>query len=311
MPQIPGTDIVTSSLGLGGNVFGWSADEAASFDVLDAFADAGGTMIDTADVYAAWLGTEGGESETIIGKWMAARGNRGKMIIATKVGSAPGYDNLQPGTIRGALERSLTRLQTDYVDVYYAHYDRPDPLVDTMATFDALVREGKVRSIAASNYSAARLEEALDISADHGWNPYSALQPEYSLLERTVYDTELAPLCVARGLGTFPYYGLARGYLTGKYRLGGPAVDSVRAQGTAQYVNDNGERVLAVLEQVADGHAVPMASVALAWLSTRPAVIAPLASARTVDQLSDLLPAMGLTLTSEEIHALNLVSSTT
>jgi len=311
MPLIPGTDIVVSTLCLGGNVFGWSADESTSFDVLDAYVDAGGTTIDTADVYSAWLGTEGGESETILGKWMASRGNRDKIVIATKVGSAPGYDNLQPETIRGALERSLTRLQTDYVDVYYAHYDRPDPLVDTMGTFDALVREGKVRSIAASNYSAARLIEALDISAEHGWIPYVALQPDYSLLERKVYETELAPICAERGLGTFPYYGLARGYLTGKYRVGGPIIESVRAKGTAQYVNENGERVLAVLEQVAAGHGVPMASVALAWLATRPSVIAPLASARTLEQLAELLPVMGLTLTPDELSALDVVTSTT
>lgn len=309
MRLIPGTELSVSPLALGGNVFGWSADEASSYAVLDAYLDSGGTMIDTADVYSAWLGTEGGESETIIGSWLVSRGTRDKVVIATKVGGAPGYDNLEPATIRGALERSLTRLQTDHVDLYYAHFDKSTDLEATLETFDALVREGKVRHIAVSNHSADRIRESLDISAAHGWASYVAVQPLYSLMERTEYEEQIAPLCLERGLGTFPYYGLARGYLTGKYRVGGPEVESVRAKGAAQYVGARGEAVLAVLEQVADGHGVPMPSVALAWLLTRPAVVAAMSSARSLEQLAGLLPMIGLTLTDEEIAALDAVSA--
>jgi aryl-alcohol dehydrogenase-like predicted oxidoreductase len=306
---IPGTEISVSPLALGGNVFGWTADEATSFAVLDAYRDSGGNMIDTADVYSAWLGTEGGESETIIGSWCASRGNRDDVVIATKVGSAPGYDNLQPATIRAALERSLTRLQTDHVDLYYAHFDKGDPIEPTLETFDALVREGKVRHIAVSNHSVARIQESLDISAAHGWASYVAVQPNYSLMERTAYEEDLAPLCLERGLGTFPYYGLARGYLTGKYRVGGPEIDSVRAKGATQYVGAFGEGVLSVLEQVADGHGVPMPAVAMAWLLTRPAVVAAMSSARTLEQLAGLLSMTTLTLTDDEVAALDAVSS--
>jgi aryl-alcohol dehydrogenase-like predicted oxidoreductase len=306
---IPGTDLSVSPLALGGNVFGWSADEADSFAVLDAYLDSGGAMIDTADVYSAWLGTEGGESETIIGKWFASRGTRDRIVLATKVGGAPGYDNLAGATIRGALERSLTRLQTDHVDLYYAHFDKSESLEDTLETFDALVREGKVRHIAVSNHSAARISESLDISAAHGWASYVAVQPNYSLVERTAYETDVAPLALERGLGTFPYYGLARGYLTGKYRVGGPAIESVRAKGAAAYVNERGEAVLAVLAQVADGHGVQMPAVALAWLLTRPAVVAAMASARNLEQFASLLPMTTLTLTDDELAALDTVSA--
>ncbi len=310
MRLIPGTDLAISPLALGGNVFGWSADEASSYAVLDAYLDAGGTMIDTADVYSAWLGTEGGESETIIGSWLASRGTRDRVVLATKVGGAPGYDNLRPATIRGALERSLTRLQTDHVDLYYAHFDKDDELEPTLETFDALVREGKVRHLAISNHSAERLAASLDISAAHGWASYVAVQHNYSLVERAGYERDIAPLAVERGLGTFPYYGLARGYLSGKYRMGGPDIDSVRAKGAGQYVNERGEAVLGVLEQVADGHGVPMPAVALAWLLTRPAVVAAMASARSLEQLAGLLPMTTLTLTDDEIAALDTVSAT-
>jgi aryl-alcohol dehydrogenase-like predicted oxidoreductase len=310
MRTIPGTEIAVSPLALGGNVFGWSADEASSFAVLDAYLDAGGTMIDTADVYSAWLGTEGGESETIIGSWLAARSHRDRVTLATKVGGAPGYDNLQPATIRGALERSLTRLQTDYVDLYYAHFDKGDPVEGTLETFDALIREGKVRHVAVSNHSAARIVESLDASAAHGWASYVAVQDNYSLMERTKFEGEIAPLCLERGLGAFPYYGLARGYLTGKYRVDGPAIESVRAKGAGAYVGERGEAVLATLREVADAHAVPMPSVALAWLLSRPAVVAAMASARSLEQLAGLLPMIGLELSPDEIAALDAVSAT-
>ena len=310
MRTIPGTNISVSPLALGGNVFGWSVDEAGSFAVLDAYVDAGGTMVDTADVYSAWRGTEGGESETIIGAWLASRSNRDKVTIATKVGGAPGFDNLKPATIRAALERSLTRLRTDHVDLYYAHFDKGDPVEGTLETFDALIHEGKVRHIAVSNHSVARIVDSLDASAAHGWASYVAVQDQYSLMERTRFETEIAPLCLERGLGAFPYYGLARGYLTGKYRVGGPEIHSVRAKGAGAYVGERGEAILATLREVADAHSVPMPSVALAWLRSRPAVVAAMASARSLEQLADLLPTISLELRADEVAALDAVSAT-
>jgi len=307
---IPGTDLSVCPLVLGGNVFGWSADRASSFAVLDAYVDAGGTMVDTADVYSAWLGTEGGESETIIGAWLTARSSRDRVTIATKVGGAPGYGDLRPATIRGALERSLTRLQTDHVDLYYAHFDKGDAVEGTLETFDALIREGKVRHVAVSNHTAARIVESLDASAVHGWASYVAVQDQYSLMERTAFETGIAPLCLERGLGVFPYYGLARGYLTGKYRVDGPPIDSVRdlAQGRQDRLaacSDIGPGTLG-----AHAHAVPLASVALAWLLSRPTVVSAMASARTLDQLADLVPMIGLELGPDEIAALDCVSAT-
>jgi aryl-alcohol dehydrogenase-like predicted oxidoreductase len=305
--RLPGTDLDLHPLFLGGNVFGWSADEAESFAVLDAYVAAGGNTIDTADGYARWLGKGGGESETILGRWMAARGNRDSVVIATKVGKNEGLDNLRPETIRRACELSLQRLQTDHIDLYYAHQDHDDDMAAALETFDSLVREGKVRHVAASNYTAARLTEALDLQTAHGWSPYVALQPEYSLVARTEYETEYAGLCVERGLGTFPYFSLARGFLTGKYRAG--AVDSVRAGGAMTHADERGARVLASLDTVADAHGVRPAAVALAWLRTRPAVVAPIASARTPEQLADLLPMATLALTSDELAMLEAASS--
>lgn len=308
MRTIPGTDIAVSPLVLGGNVFGWSADEANSFAVLDAYLEAGGTMVDTADVYSAWQGTEGGESESIIGSWLASRGARDRVTLATKVGGAPGYDDLRPATIRGALERSLSRLGTDHVDVYYAHFDKGDPLENTLETFDALVREGKVRHLAVSNHGVARIADSLDLCAARGWAPYVLVQDQYSLMERTRFETDLAPLCLERGLGALPYYGLARGYLTGKYRVAGPEIASVRAGGAGAYVGERGERVLTTLKGIAHAHAVTMPAVALAWLLSRPTVVAAMASARTTDQLTDLLPVIGLRLAPDEVAALDGVS---
>jgi len=302
--RLPGTDLDLFPLCLGGNVFGWSADEEASFAVLDAYVAAGGNIIDTADAYARWLGHGGGESETIVGRWMKARGNRDDLVIATKVGKNEGLDNLRPNTIRRACELSLQRLQTDRIDLYYAHQDHPaDDLAAALKTFDDLVREGKVRHLAASNYTGARLTEALDLQAARGWSPFVALQPEYNLVVREQYETEYAGLCVERGIGTLPYYGLARGFLTGKYR-GGATVDSVRARAVSAYDDARGRSVLAALATVADAHAVPMAAVALAWLRTRPAVVAPIASARTPEQLADLLPMATLKLAADELTLL-------
>ena len=307
--RLPGTDLDLFPLVLGGNVFGWSADEATSFAVLDAFAAAGGTMVDSADAYARWLGNGGGESETIIGSWMAARGNRDDVLVATKMGKLPPYDNLRPDSIRAACDDSLRRLQTDRIDLYYAHQDHlGDDLPAALEAFDGLVRAGKVRHVAASNFSGDRLAEALDLQAANGWAPFVALQTHYTHVERDEYENEYAHLCLQRGLGTLPYFGLARGFLTGKYR-GGAQIPSVRAEDAAGYADERGERVLAALQQVADGRGVSMAAIALAWLRTRPAVVAPIASARTVEQLVDLLPMADVELDAAEESALDAASA--
>jgi len=307
--RLPGTDLDLFPLCLGGNVFGWSADEDASFAVLDAYVAAGGNVIDTADAYARWLGHGGGESESVIGRWMRARGNRDQLVIATKVGKNEGLDNLRPETIRAACDLSLQRLQTDRIDLYYAHQDHDDDMGAALEAFDSLVRAGKVRHLAASNYSAQRLTEALDLQAQQGWAPYAALQPEYNLVARTQYESEYADLCVERGIGTLPYFGLARGYLTGKYRTGGATVESVRAGGVAAYADERGERVVDALAALAASHGVRPAAVALAWLRTRPAVVAPIASARTPEQLAELLPMATLELGEDELAMLDSVSA--
>jgi aryl-alcohol dehydrogenase-like predicted oxidoreductase len=309
LTRLPGTDLDLFPLCLGGNVFGWSADEDASFAVLDAYVAAGGNVIDSADSYAAWLGKGGGESETVLGRWMASRGNRDDLVIATKVGKRPGFANLRPDTIRASVEGSLQRLQTDRIDLYYAHQDHDDDMGAALETFDSLVRAGQVRHLAASNYTAARLTEALDLQAANGWAPYAALQPEYNLVARAQYETEYAGLCVEHGLGTLPYFGLARGYLTGKYRVGGATIESVRAGGATAYADARGERVVDALETVAASHGVRPAAVALAWLRTRPAVVAPIASARTPEQLAELLPMTTLELTGDELALLESVSA--
>jgi aryl-alcohol dehydrogenase-like predicted oxidoreductase len=309
MTNLGTTDLDVSSLCLGGNVFGWSAGEQDSFDVLDAFAASGGNFIDTADVYSAWIaGNSGGESEAIIGRWMASRGNRDRVIVATKVAKKPDRAGLSAANIRAAVEESLARLGTDYIDLYYAHEDdQTVPLAESLGAFDALVREGKVRYVGASQYSAPRLAEALDVSVQEGLVAYSALQTQYNLMERAAFEPDLAEVCERNSLPCLPYYGLARGFLTGKYRPGAE-VDSVRAGGVAAYRTERGYAVLAVLDDIAAAHRVPVAAVSLAWLAAQPAVAAPIASARTVEQLSDLLPMNGLELGSEELAALDKAS---
>jgi aryl-alcohol dehydrogenase-like predicted oxidoreductase len=309
MPRIGRSDLDVFPLCLGGNVFGWTADEPASFAVLDAYAAAGGNFVDTADAYSAWApGHAGGESESILGRWMAERGNRDRMVIATKVGSWEQAKGLGADAIRRGAEGSLQRLQTDRIDLYYAHRDDPGtPVEETLAAFDALVREGKVRHIAASNFSAPRLAEALAVSDREGLARYVALQPEYNLLERDGYEGELADLVAREGLSCVPYYGLASGFLTGKYRPGGD-VDSPRAGGAGRYLDERGLRVLDALDAVAEAHAVPVAAVALAWLAAQPTVAAPIASARTVEQLADLLAMAELTLGAEELARLDQAS---
>jgi aryl-alcohol dehydrogenase-like predicted oxidoreductase len=306
MARIGNTALDVFPLCLGGNVFGWTADERQSFDVLDAYATSGGNFIDTADVYSAWLpGHSGGESETIIGRWMAARGTRNRMVIATKVGMAPGLKGLSAKTIRAAAEASLRRLTIDRIDVYYAHADDPEtPLVESMRAFDALVREGKVRYVAASNYTAPRLADALAVSTREGLVRYIALQPHYNLVHRSDYEGALRDLCDREGLACFPYYGLAKGFLTGKYRPG-TQVESPRAVSASAYLDERGLRLLAALDDIAAAHRTTVAAVALAWLTAQPTVVAPIASARSVEQLEELLPVADISLSRGEIARLS------
>jgi aryl-alcohol dehydrogenase-like predicted oxidoreductase len=311
MPQLPGTDLTVSDLCLGGNVFGWTADEPTSFAVLDRFFDAvpstQGPFVDTAESYGD------GASETIIGNWMAERGTRDRMVIATKAsrqrGGQPKEHPLAAGEIKAACERSLRNLQTDRIDLYYAHWDdETTPLEETLTAFDELVREGKVRYVAASNYSAKRLTEALDLSARLGIAAYAALQTEYNLVERPAFESELRAFAEERGLGVLPYYSLARGFLTGKYRAG-ERVDSPRAEGASKYIGEQGDRVLAALRQVAEQQDVTPAAIALRWLADQPTVTAPIASARNVDQLAGLLPMQDVVLTDEQRRLLTDASA--
>jgi aryl-alcohol dehydrogenase-like predicted oxidoreductase len=307
VPRIPGTDLDVFGLCLGGNVFGWTADQSQSFAVLDSYVDAGGNFIDSADSYAAFApGLVGGESETVLGSWLSARHNRERIVLATKVGRHPSLLGLAPSTIHAALEASLRRLQTDYVDLYYAHADDPEtPLDETLETFDELIRAGKVRWIAASNYTAPRLAEALAISDRRGLARYAALQPHYSLVARSGYEGALQALCVAEDLACVPYWGLERGFLTGKYRTGGPQVDSPRAAQASKHLDNRGRAILSALDEISSARVTPIAAVALAWLRSRPAVVAPVASARTPAQLAELLPAAELELSPSEVEQLD------
>ena len=291
-------------------MFGWTASEKQSFAVLDGYRAAGGNFIDTADAYSAWApGNSGGESETILGRWLAARGNREQTIVATKVGMHPQLKGLSAKTIRTAAENSLKRLQTEYIDLYYAHVDdQQTPLEETLGAFDALVREGKVRYIAASNYTAPRLLEALAVSDRHGLARYVALQQHYNLMERDKYEGELAGVVARERLSSVPYFALASGFLTGKYRPGSK-VESQRAQSAGAYLNEKGIRVLAAMDEIAAAHGVALATVALAWLAAQPTVVAPIASARTTEQLPDLLSLSKVRLSDAELQKLNDVSA--
>jgi aryl-alcohol dehydrogenase (NADP+) len=309
MPRLGRTDLDIFPLCLGGNVFGWTADERESFAILDAYAAAGGNFIDTADSYSAWVpGHAGGESESIIGRWMAARGVRNRMVIATKVGRCPGRLGLAPKNIREGAEASLKRLAVDRIDLYYAHADDPaTPMEDSLREFDALVREGKVRHVAASNFTAPRLAEALAVSEREGFARYAALQPHYNLVVRDEYEGPLADLCARENVACLPYFALAKGFLTGKYRPDA-TVQSARAKAARAYLDARGERVLAALDDAAAAHRTSVAAVSLAWLLSRPTVVAPIASARTVAQLNDLLPVATLKLNADEVRRLDSAS---
>lgn len=309
MIQLGSTDLNVHPLCLGGNVFGWTADEASSFEVLDAYAAAGGNFIDTADAYSHWVpGNKGGESETIIGNWMASRGNRDSMIIATKVSHLPELTGLAPATIKQGLDDSLRRLQTDRVDLYYAHYDDPQtPQAETLGAFDSAIKDGKVRYIGASNFTAERLQSALDTSDSNGFARYSVLQNHYNLVNRGEYEGALRDVVASNGLVSLSYYSLASGFLTGKYREGS-VVEGARAKGAGRYLDERGLAILAVLDSIAAAHGVSVTAVSLAWLAAQPTVATPIASARVVEQLPDLLQMTGLELSPSELDELSAVS---
>src|SRR4051794_13154526 len=296
-------DLDVYGLCLGGNVFGWTADRDASFAVLDAYVDAGGNFIDTADTY---MRPNLGISETIIGEWMKARGNRDSLVIATKVGSDGG---LGSANIASHAIQSLERLQTDRIDLYYAHKDDGDvPVEETVRAFDALVREGRVLHVAMSNTTGERLVESLELAERENLAAYEWLQPHYNLVERAGYEQEFAPVVERFGLAVAPYYALASGFLTGKYR-GGEHRGSPRAEQASSYLDERGRRVLDALDEVAGAHDVPVAAVAIAWLLAKPGVVAPIASARNPEQLAEVLPGVGLTLTPDQLPRLDEASA--
>ncbi len=300
-------------LAFGGNVFGWAADEARSFELLDAFVEAGFNLVDTADVYSAWVpGNHGGESETLIGKWFRRSGKRDKVVLATKVAKWAEHPGLAPDNIAAAVEDSLRRLQTDRIDLYQAHEDDASvPLEATLGEFGRLIEQGKVRAIGASNYSAARLAEALKVSEQHRLPRYESLQPEYNLYDRAGYEAELEPLVRAQGLGVISYYSLASGFLTGKYRTPADAAKSSARgeQVVKQYLNARGQRILAALDDIAARHSATPAQVSLAWLIARPGITAPIASATSIEQLQEILGAARLSLSGDDIDQLDAASA--
>ncbi|WP_207312907.1 aldo/keto reductase [Streptomyces nodosus] len=304
------SDLEVFPLCLGGDVFGWTADEADSFAVLDAYTAAGGNFVDTADSYSAWVpGHRGGESETVIGTWLKARGNRSDVVVATKVSQHPDHPGLSAANIKAAADASLRRLGTDHIDLYYTHYDKPEvPVEEIVGALDELVKAGKVRAVGASNISAERLQQSLDFSDREGLARYVALQPHYNLVSRDTYEGALQDVAARAGLAAVPYFALAAGFLTGKYRTGTTVV-SARAAGAAKHLEtERGQRVLAALDEIARDRDAEVATVALAWLAGRPTVAAPIASARTPEQLPALLAVADLTLTDEETAQLTAAS---
>lgn len=306
------TDMQISPICLGGNVFGWTVDEATSFNLLDAAVESGLNFVDTADFYSRWMpGHQGGESETIIGKWFKRSGKRDKVILATKVGMEMAADKkgLSRAYILRAVEESLQRLQTDYIDLYQSHRDDTEtPQEETLGAYSQLVRDGKVRAIGASNFSAERLTEALRISKQNGYPRYETLQPNYSLCERADYEAALEPLCLREGIGVISYFSLASGFLTGKYRSKEDLANRPRAQLVEKYLTDRGFRILAALDEVAKGSQSTPARVALAWLLARPSITAPIASATSLAQLNDLVQATTLQLDRSAIELLDKAS---
>ncbi|WP_413729671.1 aldo/keto reductase [Sodalis sp. RH22] len=306
--------ITVPPLAFGGNVFGWTIDRQMSFRLLDALAERGLNFIDTADVYSAWVdGNQGGESETIIGEWLKKSGRRDGMIIATKVGKPMGGDKkgLSAGYIKRAVEESLKRLQTDYIDLYQSHDDdKSVPLEETLAAFDALIKAGKVRAIGASNYEGPRLAQALRISEQNGLARYETLQPKFNLYDRQEYEQNLAPVVTAHGVGVINFYALASGFLTGKYRAAEDAAKSPRGQSVVEgYLNPRGLRILKALDAVSEQHQVTPTQVALAWNLKQPGITAPIASATSVEQLDELAQALELRLSAEDVRVLDEASA--
>ena len=307
MLTIPETDLVVHPLCLGGNVFGWTADEKESHDVLNAYASHGGNFIDTADVYSEWKdGNKGGESETIIGSWLKSR-DRSTFIIATKVAKLSTRPGLRPENIIAACNDSLRRLQTDYIDIYYSHHDDAEvPMAETLGAYAQLISEGKVRYIAASQHTAPRLQEALTLAQAEGLPSYIALQDQYNLMERSPFESEQQAVLATNGLSALPFFSLARGFLSGKYRPG-VTVDSVRADGVKEYQTDKGWAVVAALDEIAKAHNSSVSAIALAWLRANPQVSTPIASARTVEQLNEIIEVVELS--TDEVAKLNSASA--
>jgi aryl-alcohol dehydrogenase-like predicted oxidoreductase len=304
--------IEVAPLAFGGNVFGWTIDEKQSFMLLDAFLAAGFNLIDTADVYSRWVpGNKGGESETIIGNWMRLRGNRDKVIVATKVGHdiGQGKKDLSEKHILQAVEKSLQRLQTDYIDLYQSHYDDPPtPVAETLEAYAKLVKEGKVRLIGASNFTPERLLRSLEASKQHGYPSYQTLQPLYNLYDREVFEKELEPICVEHGIGVISYYSLASGFLTGKYRSEEDLSKSARGAGNKKYLNEKGFRILSALDKVAEKFKSTPASISIAWLLAGHSVTAPIASATSIEQLGSLINATQINLDADSMILLNNAS---
>ena len=307
MITLPKTDLRVHPLCLGTNVFGWSATESESFAVLDAYVSHGGNFIDTADVYSEWKpGNHGGESETIIGNWMKARGNRSSMVIATKVAKLSTRPGLSPANIKAALDDSLRRLQIDCIDIYYSHEDDINvPTEETLATYTELISEGKIRYIAASQHSGARLQHALDVSAENNFASYIALQDHYNLMNRNPFEESQSEVVLKNSISALPFFGLAQGFLTGKYRPG-VTVDSIRAEGVKEYMTPVGWATLDALDLISKNYSSSIAAIALGWLRAKPAVSTPIASARTVVQLDEIIQVIELE--ASEVDMLNKAS---
>ena len=307
------TGIEVAPLIFGGNIFGWTVDQPTSFKLLDAFAAAGFNSVDTADVYSKWVsGHTGGESEIIIGEWMKRSGNRSKIIVATKVGMDMGgaKKGLSKSHILRSAEDSLCRLRTDYIDLYQSHVDDPDtPLEETLGAYAELIKQGKVRAIGASNHKAERLATALETSKKAGLPVYQTLQPNYSLIERAEYESNLEPLCVKEGLGVINYFPLAGGFLTGKYRSERDVTGKARARNVTKYLNERGYKIIGALDQVAKKYNATPARISLAWLLARPSITAPIVSATNLEQLNDLISSVELALDHESIDFLNQASA--
>ena len=310
--KLGNSGLEVAPLAFGGNVFGWTTDEPTSFALLDGFIDAGFNLIDTADMYSTWVeGHKGGESETILGKWLKHSGKREKVIIASKVGKemGPNLQGLSKTYILQAVEASLRRLQTNYIDLYQSHADDPDtPLEETLEAYDQLIKQGKIRAIGASNYSAERLAQSLEVSEQTGYPRYESLQPLFNLYDRDDYEKELEPLCREKGIGVISYFSLGSGFLTGKYRSEDDLINSARGEFVKKYLNERGFRIIQALDSVAQEHNMTPAQVALAWLISNPSITAPIASATNLEQLNELIEATTIELNPSVIARLNQAS---